>query len=100
MITVVKHETGVVTLKLNRPPANAFDTQAIDQLFSHAKQIQNDPQIRALIVTAEGKFFSAGADIGFMAEAQKKSDGPRQLAQLAKKCKMCFYKLQIFPYQQ
>ena len=97
MITVVKYETGVVTLKLNRPPANAFDAQAIDQLFSHAKQIHNDPQIRALIITAEGKFFSAGADIGFMAEAQKKSDGPRQLAQLAKKMQDVFLQIANLP---
>lgn len=97
MIKLVKHETGVVLLTLNRPPANAFDGEAIEQLSEYVKEIQSSPQVRALIITAEGKFFSAGADIIFMAEAQRKTDGIHQLAQLAKNMQHVFLQIAKLP---
>ena len=43
--------------------------KAIDQGLTH-------PDYRALVLTGEGKFFSAGADINAFAQAIKEDDAP------------------------
>ncbi|AWL11789.1 Methylglutaconyl-CoA hydratase [Saliniradius amylolyticus] len=58
---------GVATVTLNRPEKhNAFDDQLIAQLNECFKQVEEDDDIRVMILTAEGKSFSAGADANWM----------------------------------
>lgn len=60
---------GILTLTLNRPDKyNALSTEllgALEELFHSAK---NNPKVKALMLTGEGKAFCAGADINRLAE--------------------------------
>jgi 2-(1,2-epoxy-1,2-dihydrophenyl)acetyl-CoA isomerase len=59
--------SGVGTLTLNRPERlNAFDGAMARELANAARQVVNDPRVRAIVVTGEGRGFCAGADVGFL----------------------------------
>ena len=58
---------GVARITLNRPQQhNAFDDVLIAQLIELLQRAAADPGIRALVLAANGKSFSAGADLGWM----------------------------------
>ena len=60
-------EYGIATLTLNKAERhNAFDEQMITQLLEGLKVLENDPSVRLLKLKAEGKSFSAGADLNWM----------------------------------
>lgn len=61
----VKEAIAYVTI--NRPKAlNALNTDLLGELYDVFTAIQQDNEIRAVIVTGEGKAFVAGADIAQM----------------------------------
>ncbi len=58
---------GVATISLNRPEVhNAFDDVVIAELNSAIAGYATHPEVRLLVLRAEGKSFSAGADLGWM----------------------------------
>ena len=75
------HNLGVLEIKLNRPEAsNAFTIDMIDELCSCLKTADNDPAVRAIIITGEGKNFCAGGDIKSMVNKSEMFSGdPNQL---------------------
>lgn len=64
-------ENGVAEIRLARPDLlNRFDMQAHVEFVSAIEQVAEDiPAIRVLILSAEGKAFSAGGDFEEMLEA-------------------------------
>ena len=55
---------GVATVKLHRPKVlNAMNSQMWRDLQSALDDVKNDPQIKVLILTGEGRAFSTGADL-------------------------------------
>lgn len=63
---------GNATVALNRPEVhNAFDPAMAKQLTATLKKLEKNPQVRAVVLTAVGKNFSAGADIGHMRASAK-----------------------------
>jgi enoyl-CoA hydratase len=65
---------GILTLTLNRPDklnALSFDVlAALNELFLMAK---SNPQVKAVMITGNGKAFCAGADINRLAECSAQS---------------------------
>ncbi|MBA4494916.1 enoyl-CoA hydratase-related protein [Paenactinomyces guangxiensis] len=62
-VTLTREE-GVGIIKLNRPHVyNAFNNQMSLELQEQLKEAGSDPQIRALILTGEGKAFCSGQDL-------------------------------------
>ncbi|UTA47559.1 enoyl-CoA hydratase/isomerase family protein [Simiduia sp. 21SJ11W-1] len=62
-----KDARNVVTVTLDRADKhNAFDDGVIAELQSAFEQARDDKTVRALVLAAEGKSFSAGADLGWM----------------------------------
>ena len=60
-------QRGVFTMTLNRPDVhNAFDDSLIAELNSAIEKSRANPNVRLLVLRAEGKSFSAGADLGWM----------------------------------
>lgn len=58
---------GTAWLTLNRPEVhNAFDDAQIVRLTEALRAIGNDRAVRSVAVTANGKSFSAGADLNWM----------------------------------
>lgn len=61
-------QTGVVTtVTLNRPEVrNAFNEEVIADLTQAFTQLGQDPQVRAIVLAANGPAFCAGADLNWM----------------------------------
>lgn len=60
-------QRGVATVTLNRPHMhNAFDAMLISQLSDVFKHLSDDDTVRVVILAANGKSFSAGADLNWM----------------------------------
>lgn len=56
---------AVATLTLNRPQVlNAISVEMGEALLGHLRDLAEDPEIRAVILTGSGRGFSAGADFG------------------------------------
>ncbi|MCM2341244.1 enoyl-CoA hydratase/isomerase family protein [Rhodoferax sp.] len=55
------------TVTLNRPEVrNAFNDEVIAELTHAFTQLGQDPQVRAIVLAAEGMAFCAGADLNWM----------------------------------
>ncbi|HEV7164156.1 MAG TPA: enoyl-CoA hydratase/isomerase family protein [Gammaproteobacteria bacterium] len=66
---------GVATLTLNREEKhNAFDDVIVAELTAKLKQLDADPAVRVVVLTAVGKTFSAGGDLGWMRSMAKFSE--------------------------
>ncbi len=93
---VVLDERGVATLTLARPEKhNAFSSVMIaelDELFAWAG---DQPGVRALVLRAEGKSFSAGADLDDM-RTMAEADRQDNLTDAVKLAKM-LQRLDTFP---
>lgn len=60
-------DDGVAVVTLNRPDVhNAFNDVVIAELTKVLRGLGDDPAVRAVVLRAEGKSFSAGADLGWM----------------------------------
>ncbi|PJK29529.1 enoyl-CoA hydratase/isomerase family protein [Minwuia thermotolerans] len=72
---------GVALLRINRPDsANAIHLPLTEELVDAAIRCDEDPAIRAVVLTGEGKMFCAGGDIGFFV-----SQGEDRLPSVVKK---------------
>ena len=57
-------ENRVATITINRPKMmNAFNEQLIWDMGAATDLVKNDDKIRTLVITGEGRGFSAGADL-------------------------------------
>lgn len=54
---------GIGTIRLERPPMNALNTQVQEELRAAATAAAEDPQVRAVVVYGGERVFAAGADI-------------------------------------
>ncbi len=61
---IYKKEDRIALIKLNRPKVlNAMNKQLWLDLQVALEDVKNDPEIKALIITGEGRAFSTGADL-------------------------------------
>ena len=54
---------GVARLVLKRPPVNVLNIEMMKEMNLALEHVQKTPGLRALVLSAEGKFFSAGVDV-------------------------------------
>ena len=54
---------GVATIRLERPPMNALNTEMQEQLRAAADQLGRDEAVRAVVIYGGEKVFAAGADV-------------------------------------
>jgi enoyl-CoA hydratase/3-hydroxyacyl-CoA dehydrogenase len=65
---------GIATIRMCRPEAmNALNEKVLRELKEVITQLNDDPTIRAVIITGEGPAFVAGADIKTMLSADRAS---------------------------
>jgi enoyl-CoA hydratase len=64
----LSREDGVAVLTVNRPDAlNAFDVDTLTELRDHLRQLAEESEVRAVVLTGAGeRAFAAGADIKYM----------------------------------
>jgi 2-(1,2-epoxy-1,2-dihydrophenyl)acetyl-CoA isomerase len=61
---------GVAEITFNRPDAaNALDLETSREFMEIAIRCDEDPSVRAVVLTGRGKMFSAGGDLGSFAKA-------------------------------
>jgi enoyl-CoA hydratase/carnithine racemase len=70
----VEREGAVATIRLDRPPANAFARPLSLELSEAARSLAGDAGIRAIVVWGGERLFAAGADIRSMVDY-----GPAQI---------------------
>ncbi len=64
----IEKEDGVAVLTLNRPEVhNAMNHAMFTELGLAARELQDDPEVRAVVITGAGKSFSSGLDLGSFA---------------------------------
>ena len=78
----------VATLTMNAPPVNALTRVLNDELTLALDRISEMDDIRAVILTGEGKVFCAGADLKGRAEMIK---GPGDLVAHSRRTRECFH---------
>ena len=63
----ISAQGGIATVVLSRPDVrNAFTDEVIAELSQAFIQLGDDPQVRAIVLMAEGPAFCAGADLNWM----------------------------------
>jgi 2-(1,2-epoxy-1,2-dihydrophenyl)acetyl-CoA isomerase len=61
---IVERKANVATLTLNRPDAyNALDLTLGRELFTASIELDEDPDVRCVVVTGSGRAFCAGGDV-------------------------------------
>jgi enoyl-CoA hydratase len=71
----VERDGAVATIRLDRPPANAFARPVSLELSEAARAVAADEAIRAVVIWGGERIFAAGADIKEMVDA-----GPEEIA--------------------
>ena len=84
-VIVVEH---VAVLTMNNPPVNALSRTLNDELTMALDQISELDEIRAVVLTAKGKVFCAGADLKGRSENIK---GPGDLMAHSRRTRECFH---------
>jgi enoyl-CoA hydratase len=68
------NDQRILTLRLNRPEKlNALNVDILSDLSKILTKAKNDPKVKAILITGEGKAFCAGADIARLAECNVQS---------------------------
>lgn len=80
----------VAILTLNNPPVNALSKTLSEELTLALDRISETPEIRAVVLTGEGKVFCAGADLKGRAAVIK---GPGDLPQHSRRTRECFHSI-------
>jgi methylglutaconyl-CoA hydratase len=66
MLDIEKKENYAI-IKMNRPEVhNAFNDELINKMVKAFNELETDDSVRLVVLTGEGKSFSAGADLNWM----------------------------------
>ncbi len=65
------HDNGVAEVVLNRPPVNALNAAGWNGLAAEIAALGERPEVRVIVVRAEGRGFCAGVDIKELAANDK-----------------------------
>ncbi len=65
------HDNGVAEVVLNRPPVNALNAAGWNGLAAEIEALGERPEVRVIVVRAEGRGFCAGVDIKELASNDK-----------------------------
>lgn len=58
----IEHHGHVALVEINRPPNNFFDTNLINGIADVFEELDEEPDVRALVLASAGKHFCAGAN--------------------------------------
>jgi enoyl-CoA hydratase/carnithine racemase len=67
----------VATVEICRPPYNFFDMQMIKDVASALEALDNDPEVRSIVLCSQGSAFCAGANFGD--GNRMEADSPRRV---------------------
>lgn len=61
---IVERDGNLVIVEMNGPPHNYFDEDTLKELADTLSRLDTEPAVRAIVLAARGKSFSAGAVLG------------------------------------
>ncbi len=88
----MKVENRVAIITINHAPANALSSVVIQELDQLMNRIEEDSEIKAVILHGHGRFFSAGADIKEFTSVQ----GAKEFEVLSGKGQDLFNRMEAF----
>src|SRR5690348_10260053 len=62
----IERDGPIATVLLDRPPLNTVDPEMIEALILGLPRVIEDPSVRCIVVTGQGRAFVGGADIKVM----------------------------------
>src|SRR5512140_1589133 len=75
-VVLVERNGGVATIRMNRPDRmNAYNPEMAEALLSAVSDVSVDPSVRCVVLTGEGRAFSAGGDVEFFATLRAEGHG-------------------------
>jgi len=75
---IVEEDGAVATVRLNNPSRlNALSPVLTPELMQALQRLANDDAIRAIVLTGEGRGFSAGADLSALQEPYMRGERPQ-----------------------
>lgn len=83
----------IAAITISRPPANALSSGLLKELSAVLDEIENNQDIRVILIHGEGRFFSAGADIKEFTSIKTGED----FAKLAEYGQDLFERMEYFP---
>lgn len=90
----IKKENKIATLTLNHAPVNALTPKLLGEIETALGELENDPEVRALIITGSGSYaFCAGADLKEFTNLD-----PNKAADVVKLGHRVFGKVANFPW--
>ena len=100
MALLERHDTNAIAhLKMNAPDKlNALSEAMLSALQDQFDSLQNDRQIRAVILSGAGKAFCAGHDLKEMTAGRQAEDGGKAyFTELFRKCARMMTSIQKLP---
>jgi enoyl-CoA hydratase len=88
----VQKEDRIAVVTINRPPANALSHATLKELDALLDDLERGGQVKAIVLTGEGRFFIAGADIKEFTQLL-----PTDAEAMAKTGQQLFERLETFP---
>ena len=85
-------EDSVGLIKIDRPPVNAFDLEAMQEFGSLIQEVGEDGDIRVVMISGSTKVFSAGADINML-----NSSEDNYLIGFLELCQQTLRKIEMLP---
>ena len=70
----------IATIEVRRGPNNFVDTDMVAEIADVLEEFDRTPEVRAIVLCAEGKHFCAGADFGSRGRRRRE---PRHQARAA-----------------
>ena len=87
----IEGRTAILTI--DHPPANSFDEQTVKDLEAAFAEVSADSNVKVIIITGAGQFFSAGADINTIAAVK----GYEEAKEVLLKGQSVFNKIEASP---
>ena len=56
-------QNGTTLIRLNRPKANAIIKKTKEELIKAFTRAESDDEVKVVVLSGEGKFFTAGLDL-------------------------------------
>lgn len=81
---LINKKDNICELVLNRPPVNALNEELVNELAKALYQLEEDKNVRVVIIRSALSSFVAGADIKMMDDLQNKQETGRMLEYLRK----------------
>ncbi|WP_319782363.1 enoyl-CoA hydratase-related protein [Oceanisphaera sp. IT1-181] len=96
-VLLVNQNRGLVELIFNRPEqGNALNETMIDAMADALRQAASMPELRLLVIRAQGKHFSTGADLNWMKQACQLT--PEQNLAAARKLALLLQQIDTFAH--